>query len=516
MSSYALLESDNSESDNSESGKIFEVHQKRRNIIKWLKFSLIGLFLAFLILGLLIFYIIFWKDFRTVLSIKNISNNSYYEMDYVSDYYFDDFLKVGASTDTELQQFLLKKLLKGFPISINSRQGFACSTFSITNPDGAYLFGRNFDWKTKTTPVLVHTKPGNGYESFSMCNMNFLGGNCDLNDFSGKLAALCLPYLPLDGINEKGVSVAVLQLDEMATKQNTGKVSITTSTAIRLILDKAANVEEALSLLQQYDMNSSEGDHVNFHFMIADSSGNSAIIEYTDDQIKIVRKEGSFQVCTNFKITDYLGQEITPDICYRYATYTKKLNEVNGVLSNEDAFQLLKSLSLAELRPGFGAWSIMYNNSKLDMKLSTADKMNKSFSYQFTNKIGNQNRVILIDWFILAFIPGVLIILGTVRKHKLTQYKRGLFILKSKKALSSKSTWFIAQDYLGKMCIKTGFVILVLSEAVVFLCRNIDIDSLAFLFIGIPVCQGISYIIPFLLTENKLTKCVTKENQSEI
>lgn len=57
---------------------------------------------------------------------------------------------------------------------------------------------------------------------------------------------------------------------------------------------------------------------------------------------------------------------------------------------------------------------------------------------------------------------------------------------------------------------------LVISEAMVFLCRNIDIDTLVSLFIGIPVYQVISYIIPFLLTEMKLTKGVTEENQSEI
>ncbi len=126
----------------------------------------------------------FWKDFRTVSSIKNVSNGSYYEMDYASDYYFDDFLKVGASSDTELMHFVLQKLLKGIPINIDANQGFACSTFSITNTDGDSIFGRNLDWKTKTVPVLVHTKPNNGYESISLSNINFLGGDCDLKYLS--------------------------------------------------------------------------------------------------------------------------------------------------------------------------------------------------------------------------------------------------------------------------------------------------------------------------------------------
>jgi len=490
----------------SESNELPKKYQKGRALLKRLKSILGLLFLSIIVLGSLIFYIMFWKDFRTVTSIKNVSNGSYYEMDYVSDYHFDDFLKVGASSDTELMQFVLQKLLKGIPINIDANQGFACSTFSITNTDGDYIFGRNLDWNRKTEPVLVHTKPYNGYESISLSNIKFLGGDCDLKYFSGKLAALCLPYIPLDGINEKGVSVAVLQLDDVATKQSTGKVGITTTTAIRLILDKAANVEEALTLLQSYDMYSSEKDNVNFHFMIADSIGNSAIVEYTDNQMKVVRKEGSFQVCTNFKITDYLGQDITQDICFRYAAYTKKFNEVNGVLISEDAFQFLKSLSLAKMRGTSGGWSVLYNNTKLNMILSTTDKMNQSYTYQFSDKIGNQNRVIVIDWIIIALIPGFLIALGTVRKNKITQYKTGIFVLRSKRALTTKSTWFTAQDYLGEMCVKTGIVTVAFSETLVFLCRKADIDTLVFLFIGIPVCQIISYMIPFILTQWKLKR----------
>lgn len=164
----------------SESKKLPDKYHKVRDILKRLKFILGLLFLTIIVLGSLIFYIMHWNDFRTVTSIKNVSNCSYYEMDYVSDYHFDDFLKVGATSDTELMHFILQKLLKGIPINIDPKQGFACSTFSITNTDGDYIFGRNLDWKSKTVPVLVHTKPQNGYESISLSNIKFMGGDCDL------------------------------------------------------------------------------------------------------------------------------------------------------------------------------------------------------------------------------------------------------------------------------------------------------------------------------------------------
>ena len=57
---------------------------------------------------------------------------------------------------------------------------------------------------------------------------------------------LAAPYAPLDGMNEKGLAVGVLLIDTKPTNQNTKKVDITTTTAIRLMLDKAKNVDEAL------------------------------------------------------------------------------------------------------------------------------------------------------------------------------------------------------------------------------------------------------------------------------
>lgn len=70
--------------------------------------------------------------------------------------------------------------------------------------------------------------------------------------FKQKLITLAAPYAPLDGINEKGFAVTVLKIADEPTSQDTGKTNITT-TAIRLMLDKADTVDEAIDLLQQYD-----------------------------------------------------------------------------------------------------------------------------------------------------------------------------------------------------------------------------------------------------------------------
>ena len=92
------------------------------------------------------------------------------------------------------------------------------------------------------------------------------------------MQAIVSLYAPLDGMNEKGLAVSVNMIQDSASiNQNTGKPDITTTTAIRLLLDKAANVEEALELLRQYDFHSSMGMMV--HLALADADGRSVAVE---------------------------------------------------------------------------------------------------------------------------------------------------------------------------------------------------------------------------------------------
>ena len=47
---------------------------------------------------------------------------------------------------------------------------YGCSTLAVHSPDGAALFGHNFDWE-ECNIMLVHTIPKNGYESFATYNL---------------------------------------------------------------------------------------------------------------------------------------------------------------------------------------------------------------------------------------------------------------------------------------------------------------------------------------------------------
>lgn len=83
--------------------------------------------------------------------------------------------------------------------------------------------------------LLIHTAPDDGCESVSMVNLEHMGYGSENypDEFIARMALLFAPYCPVDGMNEKGVAIGVLQLDHKTTSRNNGKVDIITTTAIR-------------------------------------------------------------------------------------------------------------------------------------------------------------------------------------------------------------------------------------------------------------------------------------------
>ena len=170
---------------------------------------------------------------------------------YDGDYGFDLFLgQGGAATDREVMGFLTSALLGGADMEFEG-QPFGCSTAAGVNPEGERLFGRNFDWNT-CEALVMEAHPENGYASISTVNMDFIRqgaggiGQLFLNDEARRIGAL---YAPLDGMNEKGLAVAVNMIQDSAViSQDRGKPDLTTTTAVRLLLDKAASVEEEVTM----------------------------------------------------------------------------------------------------------------------------------------------------------------------------------------------------------------------------------------------------------------------------
>lgn len=360
-----------------------KINTKWRKAKLWKKILLYTLAIILLLTTGLGF--LFRSEIKTVNSIKKVDDYGLYTMEYAGDYGFDEFLTVGASNDEELIAFVARKLLKGLPITITGPD-LSCTTFNAVTPVGDFIFGRNFDMGYSPA-ILIHTKPDNGYESVSMVNLAFLGYNDNYlpNQFFDKILALAAPYVPLDGINEKGLAVGVLLLpDTPPTMQETGKININSTTAIRLLLDKTATVDEAITMLKQYDMHDSADSC--FHYQITDAAGNSAIIEYVNNEMQVLKPENKYQVCTNFfqtsgeKYNFGVGQE-------RYNIVMTGLKEKDGVITAEYGMNLLKAARMIDehdKKTGIiynTQWSAVYNNSQTCVDLVIGQNYDKVYHY---------------------------------------------------------------------------------------------------------------------------------------
>lgn len=296
------------------------------------------------------------------------------------DYAFDAFLEQGgASSDGEVIAFLKNTLLGNAEVGYQE-QAFGCSTIAAENEEGQRLFGRNFDWNS-CNAMVVESHPEQGYASLSTVNLDFISqGAGALTGLALKLDSvrtMAALYAPLDGMNERGLAVSVNMIQDSATiEQDTEKPDITTTTAIRLLLDKAADVDEALDLLEAYDLHASMGMMV--HFALADASGRSVVVEYIGNEMNVV----DTPVVTNFYLTEGekygIGTEQSHE---RYEILTERLAE-DSRLSMEDMRDTLDSVS----KKNFGEfesteWSIVFNQSTGDVRYYHRENYDKGYEF---------------------------------------------------------------------------------------------------------------------------------------
>ncbi|WAG59375.1 carcinine hydrolase/isopenicillin-N N-acyltransferase family protein [Clostridium estertheticum] len=299
---------------------------------------------------------------------------------YEGNYGFDSFLKQGgASSDTDVVKFLTQNNMvsRADKLSLKT-EGFACSTLSVKSPKGDALFGRNFDWQA-CNALVVSSKPSDGYASVSTVNMDFIsagyGGSVDR--LPEKVRTMVALYAPLDGMNEKGLSAAVLMIEDSDNiNQNTEKPDITTTTAVRLLLDKAANVDQAINLLKQHDMHASMGLMV--HFALADTEGHSVVVEYVGNKMIVTKTP----VITNFYLAYGEKNGIgTAQSHSRYDILMKQLSKTT-TMSMEEVRDAMDSVSKHNFKDAESTeWSIVYNQSSGEVRYYHRENYKKVYTF---------------------------------------------------------------------------------------------------------------------------------------
>ena len=262
-------------------------------------------------------------------------------------------------------------------------QVFGCSTLSVAKAEGGYLFGRNFDWNA-CNALVITSYPQHGYASVSTVNLDFIrqGAGMAGSLLSDDIMIIAALYAPLDGMNEKGLCVSVNMIQDGDTiSQDIGKPDLTTTTAIRLLLNQAATVEEALELLSQYDLHASMNYMV--HFAIADADGNSVAVEYIDNEMVVTKTP----VLTNFYLAEGEKQGIgTGQSHERFDILTETLAKKPSMTQAEvrDALNSVSKDNFNEFEST--EWSIVFDQSALTAAYYHRENYGKAYLFQITEK----------------------------------------------------------------------------------------------------------------------------------
>ena len=155
-------------------------------------------------------------------TLRQVDDWPLYVLRYEGDYGFGEYLRTGE--------------YPSFGAAPVRESAWACTCFAALNPAGDRVFGRNFDWHEHPA-LLLFTDPPDGYASVSMVDISYLGfdraGNQPQNADELKRA----PYMPFDGMNERGLAVGMMALDSADAPNDPSKRTLDSLEVIRLLLD---------------------------------------------------------------------------------------------------------------------------------------------------------------------------------------------------------------------------------------------------------------------------------------
>ncbi len=282
---------------------------------------------------------------ETLSSLEQVGEYPLYVMHYYDDYEPQIYGRAPAGTQTRT---------------------WGCSLFAALGDEEDRLYGRNFDWNYSPA-LLLYTDPPDGYASVSMVDLAYLGFDDEdvraLLDLSrgDLLPLLDAPHWPFDGMNEQGLAVGMAAVASGGMRPDPDKRTTGSLGIIREILDHARDVDQALALLQAYNIDMEGGPDL--HYLVADRSGRSLLVEFYQGQMVVTPNEDPWHLATNF-ITASVPVPSEAG-CWRYDLIEGTLREERGDLDPVGAMALLDQVSQDNTQ-----WSVVYGLSTGSIQVS--------------------------------------------------------------------------------------------------------------------------------------------------
>jgi hypothetical protein len=319
---------------------------------------------------------------KTFRSLKKLDDFPLYVMRFYGDYSLPDY-EAKESFHHDIKETLPRCFqnnirngnLSGYPPL------WACTCFSTMTEQGGQLLGRNFDWSDHPA-LLLFTNPPGRYASVSMVDIFYLGYSRSDAPDKNPGGLFQSPLLPFDGMNEQGLAVGMMAVPTADGPDDPQKQTVGSLLIIRLMLDYAKNVEEAIDIFKSFNIDFRGGPPL--HYFITDRSGRSVVVELVGREISVLRSTHSWQVATNFIITG-LSPENARASCWRYKKVSDTLENQVNKLSPLNALTLLKDVS-----QGNTIWSVVYDTSSLNFLVVMGRKYGQVHEFSLKQAVSGQ------------------------------------------------------------------------------------------------------------------------------
>lgn len=206
----------------------------------------------------------------------------------------------------------MKKLLVTFLMLCIFLPCFACLILFIT--DGKNILVANHeDWLANDAELSFFPSDSKHFGMFYF-------------DFASEKTAQ-------GGVNEKGLFFDGTRTPFAPYPANESKLDCHCYIWKR-ILAECSTVEDALNFIRKYRIPEIEEVHI----LLADKSGNSAVVGIYNEELQIHRRNGSYQLLTNFNLSNPSYGDEPP--CTRFATADSMLT-LNGTASVDNLRNIL-------------------------------------------------------------------------------------------------------------------------------------------------------------------------------
>ena len=244
-------------------------------------------------------------------------------------------------------------------------------SFAGLNPDGDTIVGHNLDFFSGNGLILASNDPKH-YASISIVDLESLGIVGEPDTYFERLQLLQATNFPQGGMNEHGLTVATLAAPCRLAHQTELNTGLLPSELVRILLDTASDIDDALMI--------TNGSVLQFegmctHFMIADITGRSVIVEYIDGDVVVTESRESWQVSTNFLVAEWQPEGAEAP-CWRYIRAFEHLQALNGELSGAEAMTILEDVDAGS------GWSAVYNPTRGELLLALGMDLEHLHAFQ--------------------------------------------------------------------------------------------------------------------------------------